>query len=486
MKILSLIAPHPTLATVLCALALLVGSPLLAAESKTKTVQDFGALGDGKADDTAALQKAVDSGLGNIQLPKGIYRITKTLAIELDKTGFTSFTSDGTARIVMAGKGPALHFIGTHTGSADPKQFQENVWERQRMPIVRGLEIIGDNPEADGIKSTGVMQLTITETHIHRVRHGIHLTTRNRNILIANCHIYHNSGCGIFYDRVNLHQSNIVGSHISYNAMGGIVFRGGEVRNVHIGTCDIESNMTADTEPTANILIDSREGSTDEVAITGCTIQHNSKSPGSANIRVLGKGITSVKNPTPTQEGHITITGNVFSDVMVNIHLDNARGVNITGNSFWEGFEHDLLVENSQAIVVGPNDFDRNPRYVVNGNWAKDLNGLVFRNCADSKLHGVLVKGVWTKDAAVLLDKCDRFTVTDCSILDCDNIGLWLKDCTRSKVSDCLVRDDRQHDARKATLSLRVEGGKDNWIKGSVFSNGVKADDGVGVLEGNR
>ncbi|HSJ02170.1 MAG TPA: right-handed parallel beta-helix repeat-containing protein, partial [Verrucomicrobium sp.] len=78
------------------------------------------------------------------------------------------------------------------------------------------------------------------------------------------------------------------------------------------------------------------------------------------------------------------------------------------------------------------------------------------------------------------------FTVTDCSILDCDNIGLWLKDCTRSKVSDCLVRDDRQHDARKATLSLLVEGGKDNWIKGSVFSNGVKADDGVGVLEGNR
>jgi hypothetical protein len=189
------------------------------------------------------------------------------------------------------------------------------------------------------------------------------------------------------------HQSNIAGCHISYNAGGGIVTRGGEVRNVHIGTCDIESNMAPDAPPSANVLIDSTGGSTDEVAITGCTLQHNSKSPNSANIRVIGAGITSTKDNTATQEGHIAITGNVFSDVAVNIHLQNARGVSITGNTFWEGFEHDLLIEKSSSVVVGPNDFDRNPRYVVNGNWAKDKNGLTFRDCQDCKLSGLLVKG---------------------------------------------------------------------------------------------
>ncbi|MGH7959651.1 MAG: hypothetical protein ACREH8_21935 [Opitutaceae bacterium] len=34
-----------------------------------------------------------------------------------------------------------------------------------------------------------------------------------------------------------------------------------------------------------------------------------------------------------------------------------------TGNTFWMGFAHDLLVEDSSNVVVGPNNLDRNPRY---------------------------------------------------------------------------------------------------------------------------
>ena len=455
----------------------------LSLQAQTKSVHDFGIVGDGKADDTAAIQKAVDSGWGDIFFPKGSYRITKTITVDLDKAGFTSLIADGTAKIIMAGSGPAFHFVGTHEGSADPGSFKPNVWEKQRMPIVRGLEIVGENKEADGIESTGVMQLTVTETNIHDLRHAIHLTTRNRNIIVSNCHLYHNSGCGVFYDHVNLHQSNIVGCHISYNAGGGVVTRGGEVRNVQIGTCDIESNMRPDAAPSANVLLDNTDGSTDEVAVLGCTLQHNSKSAGSANIWVIGKGITSTKNDTPTQEGHIAIVGNAMSDVKVNIHLDHARGVSITGNTFWEGFEHDLLVEDSQCIVVGPNDYDRNPRYVVNGNWSKDFNGLVLRRCEDCKLSGVLVKGVWHKDAAVFLLDCKRCTVTDCSILDCDGTGLEMKNCQRCRVSDCVVRDDR---SPTSAVSFKMEGGRDNWVRGCVFGNGVMADKSGGRLDDVR
>lgn len=70
------------------------------------------------------------------------------------------------------------------------------------------------------------------------------------------------------------------------------------------------------------------------------------------------------------------------------------------------------------------------------------------------------------------------------SILDRDGIGLWMKDCPRSWVSDCMIRDDRVE--KKATLSLKVEGGKENCIKGSVFANGVEAAKDAAVLEGNR
>ena len=45
------------------------------------SVKDFGAVGDGVADDTAAIQAAFDSGKKEIYIPQGTYRITSTLAL---------------------------------------------------------------------------------------------------------------------------------------------------------------------------------------------------------------------------------------------------------------------------------------------------------------------------------------------------------------------------------------------------------------------
>src|SRR5262249_21621513 len=156
------------------------------------------------------------------------------------------------------------------------------------MPIVEGLEIVGDNEKADAIEASGTMQLTITRILIRKCRHGVHLTGRNRNVIIADSHIYENRGIGLFLESVNLHQINVTGSHISYCDGGGIVVKAGEVRNLQITGCDIESNQGVKGEPTANVLIDSTGGSNAEVAITGCTIQHNHNAPGSANIRIKG------------------------------------------------------------------------------------------------------------------------------------------------------------------------------------------------------
>lgn len=446
-------------------------------------VRSCGAKGDGQADDTAAVQKAVDSG-GRVSFPKGVYRITKPIVVELDKTGFTSLAGDGVARVVMEGAGAAFRFVGTHAGSADPEQVKPNVWERQRMPMVDGLEIVGAHPEADGIEATGTMQITITRTTVRDARHGIRLATRNRNVLIADCHIYHNRGIGVFYDDVNLHQSNISGCHISYCAGGGIVSRGGNVRNIHIGTCDIEMNMATNAPPTANVLIDcsgSRAG-TAEVAITGCTIQHGGKAPGCANIRIIGRGDAAKGQPT-ARWGHVTITGNVLSDVKVNVHLRDARGVAITGNTFYMGYEHDLLVEESSNIVVGPNNFDRNPLYGY-GDAAKVNGGVVFRDSSDCTLDGLHINGAWRKPAALMIEKCDRFNIANCTILDSDNAGLLLKDVTNSKVAGCMVRDDRR-DAKPGP-SLKVEGGRGNWIVQNLLSNGCEAAPTTARVEDNQ
>ena len=444
-------------------------------------VSHFGAVGDGIVDDTVALQKAVDSGMGYIHL-KGTYRITKTIVINLDKVGYTSFIGDGVAKIVMDGPGPALKFVGTHFKSADPDQFAENVWQRQRMPIVDCMAIEGKNPEAVGIEAVGTMQLTITRVLIRHVLHCIHLTGNNRNLIISNCHFYDNRGIGIFYDNVNLHQSNIIGCHISYNSRGGIVSRGGNVRNIQITGCDIESNMSPETPPTANILIDSADSAygTGEVAITGCTIQHNSPSPDSANIRIIGQSRPD-RNSKPVREGNVTITGNVLSDVKVNVHLKDCRGVILVGNTFWMGYAHNLLIEDCSNIIVGANNFDRNPRYDY-GNSLDAQNSLLVRNSADCTLTGLHITNVWKAPAGLMIENCNRMNLTDCEILDCDNVGLLLKDVVDSRISGCLISDTRPD---TESVSLKVIDGKGNMIVNNLLSNAPQIPENTAHASGN-
>ena len=99
-------------------------------------------MGNGQADDTAAIQRAVDSGMGTIRFPKGVFRITKTIEIDLDKVGYTSLSGDGTARIVMAGSGPAFPVFGNsygnrvardgEAGGLGPPAHADGGWDRNR------------------------------------------------------------------------------------------------------------------------------------------------------------------------------------------------------------------------------------------------------------------------------------------------------------------------------------------------------------------
>jgi hypothetical protein len=451
-------------------------------EQREEHLPRLEAVADGRADATAALQQVVDSGIGHIRLPKGTYRITKPIVVDLQKLGYTSVAGDGVARIDMAGPGPALKFVGSHFKSADPDGFEPQVWDRQRMPLVDGLAIVGAHPQAIGIQAVGTMQLTISRVHIRQTLHGIHLVQHNRNIVIADCHVYENRGVGVYYDDVNLHQSNITSCHISYNAGGGIVSRGGDVRNIHITGCDIESNMSPQSPPTANVLIDSAGSptGTGEVAITGCTIQHNNPSPGSANIRILGRSAPA-RGQNLVREGNVTITGNVLSDVKVNIHLKDSRGVAITGNTFWMGYEHDLLIEDCSNIIVGPNNFDRNPRYAY-GNTAEANNGVVIRNSVDCTLTGLHITNVWRKSAGLLIEDCRRFNVTDCTILDCDNAGLQVKNLQGSRLSGCLIRDDRP---QAKSLSIQAIGGDGNMIVDNLLGSPPRIPDEVGLVKDN-
>jgi len=428
-----------------------------------KTVIDYGAVGDGKTDDTAAIQKMVDASVGSIRFPRGRYRFTKPIVIDLTKVGPTSVSGDGTATILMESAGPAFHFIGTHNGTAAPKTVQPVVWEKERTPMIDGIEIVGKHPKAIGVSATKTMQLTITRLVVRKALHGIHLYERNRNVAIDDCHLYQNEGVGIYLDKLNLHQVNISDSHISYNKLGGIVVRESEIRNIQIGNCDIEGNMGENTPATANILFDISKGSLREGAIFGCTIQHTNHAIDAANVRFIGNGPQD-----PRKVGNFAIADNSMSDVAVNIHLQHARGITITGNTLWQAYEHNLLIEDSSYIVLGANLLDRNPDY-----RAKTKNANVFKDCTDCILNSLNIKSTREVAAGLILENCERMNITNCSIRECENGGILLKNVKQSRISDCLITEAPED------FAIRVTGGQQNQVTDNLVSGSVQIDSGT-------
>lgn len=424
--------PKNPLALVVLLAALIWMSPSAHAETPP------GLVGDGVADDTAAIQAAIDSKMGELEFSRGTYRLTKSITIDLDRVGWTSISGGGVACFQMDTAGPAFRFIGTHGGTASPATVKPNVWERQRTPMVDGIEIIGGHPDACGIEADGTMQLTLTRVVVRKSKHAIHLTHRNRNVTLSECHLYENSGIGVFLDKLNLHQINIANCHISYNAGGGVVSIGSEIRNLQIGTCDIEGNMGgADSQPTANVLLDSTGTSVGEVAIVGCTIQHTHDAPNSANIRING---WSDERPFTDERrtGNITIADNILSDVQTNLEITGVRGITISGNTMWKGYQNNVLAKGCTQVVMTGNLYDRNPRYHY-GDGAQAKLGVILEDCSDITINGEHYGGEVLNHPAVLqIRRCDGVNINGCTFSRITQAGILIEAVNFGQISGCL------------------------------------------------
>ena len=428
-------------------LAVLAGSLLLVASAPP-------------AGDVAALREAVAAG-GSVTIPAGEYRLTQPLILDLAASGRTSLSGGGAARLVMAGPGPAVRIVGTHDGTASPASVRPDVWANESTPMLDGLEIVGDHPEADGVEAAGTMQLTLSRVVVRKCRHGVRLTGRARNVALAACHLYENRGVGLFLDGVNLHQINVTGCHVSYNAAGGIVARGSELRNLHVTGCDIEGNMPSSAadrdlpedgadeddardpaaDGPANVDLDGTGPALGEVAIVGCTIQHSHGTPGSANVRIRGRG-PELAWTDERRHGHVVIADNVLSDVRVNLDLRGVRGAAITGNTVWKGYDADVRLTDCAAVTLTGNVFDRAPTYHYgDGKTAK--RGVLLERCDGCSLTGNQFRGTVTGAAAVTLRDSRRLVVTGNAILDYGDAGLLLDGVADSLVANNLIRDDR-------------------------------------------
>jgi len=450
------------------ALLLFSTAPIIAAPANTTLDQipDLKSL----PDSTAKLQAMIDDNDGNLKLGnQNTYRITKPLIFDLAKHHAVKATSEGGATIIMDGPGPAIRLQGSHEGTAGPKTFKAATWN-ENMPIVSGIEILGNHPAADGVELFQTVGAIVNKVTVRWARHGIHLVTRNRNVLISDCHLYENQGIGIHLDDVNLHQINVANSHISYNRQGGIVVRDGNVRNLQVSGCDIEANMPGDETPTktANILIDvsgspeTRAKSIAEISITGCTIQHSANyggqegktvALGGANIRLAGKEIYPIDS--------VTITGNVLSDTTTNIDIEHAMDVAISANNFFAPKPNNLRVRKSNRVVVTGNTF--NPRQF------ERPGTILFQDSADCIIANNTLHQFSTPEGGLILERCSGFSLDGLVMSDCGS-GIVLLETRDTTISNCRVNRTAE-----GALDLSISGSNKNiLLNGNSFGGKSK------------
>lgn len=95
-------------------------TPLVNSANGAVNVKDFGAVGDGVADDTAAIQAALTAGAGKTVVLSGTHRITNTLTVSASDT---QIVGNGLAKIVASGSSwtsgqPVLKVEGGGAGSS--------------------------------------------------------------------------------------------------------------------------------------------------------------------------------------------------------------------------------------------------------------------------------------------------------------------------------------------------------------------------------
>jgi len=427
-------------------------------------VKNFGAKGDGKTNDTEALQHAVNEIDGVLELPRGDYLIRRPIVVPLQRTGFAGIRGDqGTARILMHGPGPALRIVGDHQGTATPSTVKEHTWERERFPVISGFEVQGHHAEADGIQLYRTMQTTIREVLIRNCRYGIHLFERNRNFLLAQCHIYDNSDTGVFFDKCNLHQVIIIGNHISYCKRAGIRQLEGDVHNIQITGNDIEYNSGAEGS-SGEIVLEAAKGIISEFTIASNTLQATAEANG-ANILIDGQNAD-----TPSTGARlINITGNVLGSRDRGVWMNQAIRASVTGNTIYGATKENVLLQGCQNTVIGSNSIGTRPNMYSSS--VKYRDGVRLENCRDCVVNGNVLNGM-QNDSLYFKSSFDC-SASGNQITDSHKRGIVLDNTTRCRISDNSVVERRE----KPLMPTAIEAtGKLNLIQNNAVTKGLKSN----------
>jgi parallel beta-helix repeat protein len=363
------------------------------------SVKDFGAVGDGVADDTAAIQAAIDSGKA-AYVPKGTYKISATLNLN---NGYKALIGDPSMpTIAKTNAGPAIR-IGTTAGAV------LNEYSRVENFYLTSLTVAPTFSSSPGPSDAGVvldgssssLQSAVQNARVINVRVGNWSNGFYTNDVVAcrieGCFVQllvdytsasgftaSNKFCGFVLDgtpftpggfspqaSIELVDNDVGGSGTpSAVTSKGFYLIGNDLRDVFFDRCETAttsygwyiSTATADF----NWDVQIRRPIVDAFKIHGIYIE-NVNGPGSITIDggyFVGTGASAGACIYATGSNGITVTGGTQilglandSSIDDGIRFDSCNSCSIVGNNFLNLNYGVTLLGSKNCTVVGNHFF---------------------------------------------------------------------------------------------------------------------------------
>jgi len=217
-----------------------------------KTDVTPGAVGDGVADDTEAIQKALskleDNSARVVYFPPGTYRITQTLSVSNVYGG--GLFGHGRATVLLWDGAEASEPVSTKHGASvqgAPRMFHSNGFSRN---MFFGLTFDGANKAAVGVDHAS---FSLYETRVRYqycafrnfvdsgIRGGFDVKNASAEMMFFDC-LFENNGRGVSFLEFNFYNNAFARCIFRNNGSGFYCHRG----NVYVRDCHFENSSEQD------------------------------------------------------------------------------------------------------------------------------------------------------------------------------------------------------------------------------------------------
>ena len=338
--------------------------------------------------DTQAIQFAFNESDNNIvEFESGkTYVVDKTILVDADKVKGV----DGNNATVKGNFNDDFVFEingSFRTGSTGVASQTEASYNSFNSYFER-LRITGYNDKLpSGISLNNVIMYNIENNTIYKVKYGIVVGSRTRNLIVSKNHIYNTEQDNIFFNNSDLHQLIINDNHLSYGK-NNVRFMGGNLANIVINGNSFETSVS-DYFTHENSIIRFEllpgEGITyrglfEVVVISGNNLQsHHTNNKNLIDIDAMEVDKNECRMNDLTIVGNHV--GNCSGNGVSSIALKGVDGANITGNTIM-GYPtsyglHSILLEGiNKKINISANNLDKPvfwenatiDKMVINGN----------------------------------------------------------------------------------------------------------------------